>query len=56
MQHETDSSPYEMRHIMISVVDDDLPDKLLEAVVGHSESVDTRGVYSHTVDGEALRA
>jgi integrase len=39
-------SPYELRHTFVSMVKD-LPVGLLKDVVGHSQSMDTFGVYSH---------
>ncbi len=41
---------------MISAVSPDMPEKLLKMIVGHSESMDTQGVYSHEMIGEAERA
>ena len=44
-------SPYELRHTFISVVKT-LPPGLLKPLVGHSEDMDTFGVYSHDVTGD----
>ena len=43
-------SLYELRHTFVSMVQD-LPDSKLKPLVGHSRSMDTRGVYAHGVDG-----
>jgi len=44
-------SLYELRHTFVSMVQD-LPDGKLKLLVGHSRSMDTRGVYGHAVNGE----
>ncbi len=49
------ASPYELRHTFVSVVKT-LPEGLLKQVVGHSESMDTYGVYSHNIDGDMEKA
>ena len=33
-----------------------MPDALLKLQVGHSEKMDTRGVYGHEIDGDAVKA
>lgn len=45
-------SLYELRHTFVSLVQD-LPDGKLKALVGHSGSMDTRGIYGHAVEGSA---
>ena len=45
-------SLYELRHSFVSIAQD-LPDGKLKRLVGHSRNMDTRGVYSHQVEGEA---
>lgn len=52
IQHYT---MYELRHTYISV-NRYMPDALLKLQVGHSEKMDTRGVYGHEIDGDARRA
>lgn len=42
---------YEMRHTFVSIAQK-LPEGQLKALVGHSQSMDTYGVYSHHVDGQ----
>lgn len=42
---------YEMRHTFVSIAQQ-LPEGQLKALVGHSRSMDTYGVYSHHVDGQ----
>lgn len=44
-------SLYEMRHTFVSVVQN-LPEGLVKKVVGHSQSMDTWGVYAHMLDGQ----
>lgn len=44
-------SPYELRHTFVSLADA-LPEGQLKKLVGHSQSMDTYGVYSHEVSGE----
>lgn len=44
-------TPYEIRHTFVSI-SDSLPEGQLKKLVGHSKSMDTYGVYAHTVDGE----
>lgn len=46
-------SLHEIRHTMVSVMKNELPAHLLKQVVGHSEAMDTLGVYGHEVDGES---
>ena len=43
-------SPYEMRHTFISIAQK-LPEGELKAIVGHSKTMDTFGVYGHEVKG-----
>lgn len=45
-------SLYELRHTFVSIAQS-LPDDLLKPVVGHSRSMDTRGVYAHELVGQA---
>ena len=49
MEHST---PYELRHTFVSIAKQ-LPAGLVKALVGHSQSMDTFGVYGHEVEGEA---
>lgn len=42
---------YEMRHTFVSIAQQ-LPEGQLKALVGHSQSMDTFGVYGHHVDGQ----
>ena len=46
---------HELRHTMISIAKGDVPKELLKRVVGHSDAMDTFGVYGHAVDGETER-
>ncbi len=46
---------YELRHTYISV-NRYMPDALLKLQVGHSEKMDTRGVYGHELKGDSLKA
>ncbi len=45
------TSPYELRHTFVSVVKQ-LPVGLVKPLVGHSQDMDTFGVYGHEVAGE----
>ena len=45
-------TPYELRHTFISIAQK-LPEGELKTIVGHSQSMDTFGVYGHTVKGYA---
>ena len=45
-------TPYELRHTFASVAKDVSGEKL-KAVMGHSETMDSKGVYSHELEGEA---
>lgn len=49
-------TPYGLRHTFISMVKNDLPEQMIKAIVGHSASMDTFGVYGHEVDGEKEQA
>ncbi|MGN0181623.1 MAG: tyrosine-type recombinase/integrase [Candidatus Ornithomonoglobus sp.] len=44
-------SPYELRHTFVSIVKA-LPQGVVKNLVGHSQSMDTYGVYSHAVTGD----
>jgi len=54
-QHGIKSSIHGMRHTMISVSQADVPKELLKRVVGHSDSMDTFGIYGHEVDGDMVK-
>lgn len=51
-QHSIKSSLHELRHTFISAVKNELPLPQLKAIVGHSETMDTIGVYGHEMEGE----
>lgn len=53
--HGLSCSLHELRHTFISLAQADAPETLLKRAVGHSGSMDTFGVYGHTVDGEMQR-
>ena len=55
-QHGISASIHEMRHTFISIVKNDLPLPMLKALVGHSDDMDTYGVYGHEVNGEMRQA
>ena len=48
----TPCSPYELRHTFVSVVKT-LPAGEIKPLVGHSEDMDTFGIYGHTLTGDA---
>lgn len=48
----TPCSPYELRHTFVSVVKT-LPAGEVKPLVGHSEDMDTFGIYSHALTGDA---
>lgn len=47
----TKTTPYELRHTFVSV-NKSIPAPLLKSIVGHSEDMDTFGVYGHDISGE----
>lgn len=49
MEH---TAPYELRHTFVSIAKQ-LPEGIVKSLVGHSQSMDTFGVYGHEIDGEA---
>ena len=49
-------SLYELRHTFVSICAENVPESLLKLVVGHSESMDTQGVYGHEMNGQLDRA
>ena len=49
-------SLYELRHTFVSICAEYVPENLLKLVVGHSESMDTQGVYGHEMVGQLDRA
>lgn len=55
-QHGIEASIHELRHTFISIQKSDMPLALLKSVVGHSDSMDTLGIYGHEVDGDQERA
>ena len=44
-------TPYELRHTFVSIAKS-LPVGMVKSIVGHSESMDTFGVYGHAIKGE----
>lgn len=48
-------TPYEMRHTFVSV-NKEMPEGLKKLVVGHSEDMDTEGVYGHEMEGDRQAA
>jgi len=42
---------YCLRHTFVSIMQNDLPEGMLKDQVGHSQSMDTLGVYGHKVTG-----
>lgn len=50
------SNLHELRHTFVSIVQNDIPDPLLKRVVGHSDSMDTHGIYGHELDNDLQRA
>lgn len=52
-QHGFKTTIHELRHTFISLSKNDLPEEMLKAVVGHSTSMDTYGIYGHYVNGES---
>jgi integrase len=48
--------PYGLRHTFVSLTQHSLPESMLRQVVGHSEAMDTYGVYGHVVDGDMREA
>lgn len=51
----TAATPYELRHTFVSIAKS-LPMSTLKSLVGHSEDMDTLGIYGHAVEGELDRA
>lgn len=47
----TKTTPYELRHTFVSVAKT-LPAGEVKGLVGHSQSMDTFGIYGHTLQGE----
>ena len=45
---------YGMR--FVSYTQSKVPEKLLKSAIGHSESMDTCGIYGHQIDGELQKA
>lgn len=51
-QHGISCTLHELRHTMISLNKNTVPPEMLKLVVGHSEDMDTFGIYGHEVEGE----
>lgn len=49
-----DVTLYELRHTWVSMIDD-MPQGLKRRVIGHSENMDTEGVYGHHMDSDDER-
>lgn len=54
-QYAIQSSLHELRHTMVSVLKSDMPEALLKMMVGHSEAMDTHGIYGHEMMGDLER-
>ena len=52
---ENAKTPYELRHTFVSV-NTNMPDSLKKLVVGHSENMDTQGIYGHEKAGDMDKA
>lgn len=48
----TPCSLYELRHTMVSITKTSVPTHLLKMVLGHTETMDTYGVYGHEFAGD----
>ena len=48
----TPCSLYELRHTMVSVIKNSIPSHLLKMVLGHTETMDTYGIYGHEFAGD----
>ena len=48
----TACSLYELRHTMVSITKNGVPTHLLKMVLGHTEAMDTYGVYGHEFAGD----
>ncbi len=48
----TPCSLYELRHTMVSITKNGVPTHLLKMVLGHTEAMDTYGVYGHEFAGD----
>lgn len=48
-------SPYELRHTFVSIIKS-LPPGIVKMLVGHSQNMDTFGIYSHEVIGDIQTA
>ena len=46
---------HEIRHTSISLYKNDMPEELIKRLAGHSESMDTFGVYGHETEGDLDR-
>nr|DAU92930.1 MAG TPA: Integrase [Bacteriophage sp.] len=47
-------SPYELRHTFVSMAKS-LPEGQVKAIVGHSQNMDTFGIYGHEMQGEMAK-
>ena len=53
--HISAATPYELRHTFISV-NKEMPEGLKKMIVGHSQDMDTEGIYSHEMKGDLEQA
>ena len=54
-QHGIACNLHELRHTLVSIAQSDVPEALLKRLVGHTENMDTTGVYGHDFDGQMKR-
>ena len=57
-ERDLPGSPYSLRHTFVSIVSSQthLAEGTIKELVGHSDSMDTFGVYKHQVEGELAQA
>ncbi len=48
-------SLHKLRHTFVSYAKADVPETLLKSMVGHTDSMDTYGIYGHDVSGDRAR-
>lgn len=55
-ERDLSGSPYGLRHTFVSMMQNDLPEQMVKAIIGHSANMDTYGVYAHAVTGDMQKS
>lgn len=54
-QHGIEASLYGLRHSMVSICQEEIPEAVMQRIMGHSKSMPSYRTYAHEVDGQMAR-